>query len=213
MRFLSRIMSIWLLCVAWLPASHAQTAPGPTILVVGDSLSAEYGIARGTGWVALLEERLQTDFPAYRVINASISGDTTQSGVNRLPPLLQRHQPAVVIVELGANDALRGLPLDSTRDNLMTMSKQAQAAGAQVVVVGMEIPPNFGPEYAAQFRQLFRDTATQTDAALVPFLLDGIATERRWFQDDGIHPTREAQPRLLDNVWPALHSLLTPAGH
>ena len=181
------------------------------ILVVGDSLSAEYGLKRGSGWVALLEQRLAREKIAARVVNASISGDTTSGGRSRLPALLKQHQPTHVVLELGGNDALRGLPLNMTEDNLSQMTQAAQKAGARVLVVGMQIPPNFGTDYANRFSGLFGKVARQHKAALVPFLLQGITEgpdPTKFFQADRIHPRAEAQPLMLDNVWPELRKLL-----
>ncbi len=223
-RLLAAGLALW--AMALLPA-HAQTAgagsssptgstatapadaaPAPRILVVGDSLSAEYGLARGTGWVALLEQRLQEQQIPATLVNASVSGDTTSGGASRLPALLQNHEPDLVIIELGGNDALRGLPLNLTADNLAKMVQQSQQAGADVVLVGMQIPPNYGPAYSRQFAELFGEVAQEHNAALVPFLLEGIATDAASFQDDGIHPNEEAQPVLLENVWPVLSETL-----
>lgn len=197
-----------------LPAHAAPKAgaraPG-TVLVVGDSLSAEYGIARGTGWVALLEQRLAREAKGWKVVNASISGDTTSGGRSRLAGLLRQHQPAVVVIELGGNDALRGLPLKSTADNLRSMAQAAKASGARVLLVGMQVPPNYGQAYARQFAEGFADIARDEKTALVPFLLEGIAEgpdAAKLFQPDRIHPTAQAHPRMLDNVWPALAPLL-----
>lgn len=198
-------------------AAQAQTdavAPGSPpagILVLGDSLSAEYGLARDTGWVKLLEQRLQVSHPHYAVVNASISGDTTSGGVARLPALLKTHQPQIVIIELGGNDALRGLQPTMTKTNLETLTRTTREAGAQPVIVGMQIPPNYGRAYAERFRAMFAEVAEHENAELVPFLLEGIATDDDMFQDDRIHPTAEAQPTLLNNVWPILQPLLTPA--
>lgn len=194
--------------------AHAQTvAPAQgssprTVLVVGDSLSAEYGIKRGTGWVPLLSERVSEQYPKFKVVNASISGDTTSGGVARLPALLRQHEPAVVVLELGANDALRGLPLNMTEQNLRTMAQAARKADADVLIVGMQIPPNYGRDYAQRFAAVFNKVAKDENARLVPFLMEGIATNRAMFQADGIHPNEDAQPQLLDNVWPALRPLL-----
>ncbi|ARP82122.1 arylesterase [Bordetella genomosp. 8] len=199
-------------------SAHAQTAANPagsnngtgehkTILVVGDSLSAEYGIARGTGWVPLLGRRLAQEYPGWSVANASISGDTTSGGLTRLPALLKQ-RPAIVILELGSNDALRGLPLAMTEQNLTAMARQASQAGAKVLLVGMQIPPNYGRAYADQFRELFVKVAAAENAGLVPFLMDGIATDREMFQPDGIHPNEQGQPRLLENVWGGLEPML-----
>jgi len=192
--------------------AQAPNPPDPdahdTILVVGDSLSAEYGLARGSGWVALLETRLRSEFARLAWRNASISGDTTRGGLTRLPQLLTQVQPRVVILELGANDALRGLALSASRENLTRMIQQSQAAGARVVLVGMQIPPNYGRQYAQQFQALFAELAHAYDTALVPFLLDGMATDRALFQADGIHPNEVAQPLLADNVERVLRPLL-----
>ena len=181
------------------------------ILIVGDSLSAEYGLARGTGWVALLEKRLARDKLAWKVVNASISGDTTSGGRSRLAALLKLHKPQVVVIELGGNDALRGLPLTLTRDNLTAMARAAKAAGAKVLIAGMAVPPNYGRQYGEDFTALFGTVAKAEGAALVPFLLTGVADgpdADAMFQPDRIHPKAEAHPRMLDNVWPALRKLL-----
>ena len=177
------------------------------ILVLGDSLSAEYGLARGTGWVALLQKQLAKDKPGVEVINASISGDTTSGGRSRLPALLKRHQPSHVVIELGGNDALRGLPMTMTQENLLTMTQQAQATGAKVLLLGMQMPPNYGPEMARQFEAAYSEVAKSQKAALVPFFLKGVGDDPdpiKWFQADRIHPNEAAQPRLLANVWPIL---------
>ena len=182
-----------------------------TVLVVGDSLSAEYGIAKDTGWVALLQQRLQQRGIGGKVINASISGDTTAGGRSRLPRLLQVHQPTVVVIELGGNDALRGLPLQSTRANLTAMAQAAQAQGARVLLVGMQVPPNYGKRYADAFSQSFGTVAQATQAGLVPFMLAGVADRDdalEWFQPDRIHPLAKAHPQILNNIWPALAPLL-----
>lgn len=181
------------------------------VLIVGDSLSAEYGLRRGTGWVALLEQRLRQENKPVRVVNASISGDTTSGGRSRLPALLRTHQPDVVVIELGGNDALRGLPLDMTRDNLRAMVRASQQAGARVLLVGMEMPPNYGARYAEEFRQVFVDVARSEKVPLVPFFLKGVADGPdpvALFQPDRIHPNEAAQPIMLDNVWPRLRELL-----
>ncbi len=192
------------------PAASANPAP-PTVLVVGDSLSAEYGLARGTGWVPLLQQRLSKQQVAAQVVNASISGDTTSGGRARLAALLKQHQPAVVLIELGGNDGLRGLPLKNTEDNLRAMVQASQAGGASVVLVGMQVPPNYGRDYSQRFASIFADVARSEKAALVPFLLTGVAdgpNADSMFQPDRIHPRAEAQPRMLDNVWPVLKPLL-----
>jgi acyl-CoA thioesterase-1 len=196
---------------------RASASPKPdsraTLLVVGDSLSAEYGLERGSGWVALLQKRLQQQRAGIEVVNASISGDTTSGGRSRLPALLAQHQPGIVIIELGGNDALRGLPLNMTQANLSAMTQAAKAAGARVLIAGMQVPPNYGQKYARDFAALFATVAKAEGAALVPFLLKGIADgpdALAMFQPDRIHPTAAAQPLMLDNVWPVLKPLLRP---
>ncbi len=197
----------------FLPAMlQAQTAgAGKTILIVGDSLSAEYGLRRGSGWAALLEKRLAQEKIQGKVVNASISGDTTSGGRSRLPALLKRHSPDVVVLELGGNDALRGLPLASTEDNLTWMTQASQKAGARVLLVGMQVPPNYGPDYANRFAASFEKVAKAQKAAVVPFFLKGVADGAdplKLFQPDRIHPREEAHPVMLDNVWPELRKLL-----
>ena len=190
---------------------NCQAAQERTLLVVGDSISAEYGLPRGSGWVALLAQKLRRDKPAWQVINASISGDTSFGGRSRLPALLQQHRPDCVLIELGGNDALRGLSLQATQDNLLAMTQSAQQAGARVLLLGMQVPPNYGPEYAQRFAELFAVVARQRKVPLVPFLLKGVADQAdptRLFQADRIHPNELAQPLILNNVWPALRKLL-----
>jgi len=199
---------------AWAAAPAASAKPAsalPVILIVGDSLSAEYGLRRGTGWVALLQERLHREKARYRVINASISGDTTSGGRSRLPALLKQHKPAVVVIELGGNDALRGLPMGMTRDNLATMAKQSRESGAQVLLLGMEMPPNYGAKFGQEFREIYTSVARSEKVALLPFFLKNVgdlADPTRLFLPDRIHPNEEAQPILLSNVWPELKKLL-----
>ncbi len=179
--------------------------------MVGDSLSAEYGLPRGTGWVALLQARLAKERRPVKVVNASISGDTTAGGRSRLPALLALQKPRTVVIELGGNDALRGLPLATTQANLDAMAVAAQAAGAKVLIVGMAVPPNYGRQYGEDFIRLFASVAQARHAALVPFLLAGVADAPNadaLFQPDRIHPKAEAHPRMLDNVWPVLKPLL-----
>lgn len=181
------------------------------MLIVGDSLSAEYGLARGSGWVALLQERLAKESRAVRVVNASISGDTTSGGRSRLPALLQQHKPSVVVLELGGNDALRGLPLQMTADNLTAMTRASKDAGAKVLITGMQVPPNYGRKYTDDFAALFQRVAKAEGAALVPFLLEGVANgpqAEQMFQADRIHPVAKAHPIILANVWPVLQPLL-----
>ncbi len=189
----------------------AVASPTSRLLVVGDSLSAEYGIARGTGWVALLDAQLQKDHPNWQVVNASISGDTTAGGLARLPPLLKQHQPQLVVIELGGNDALRGFSLKRTEDNLVKMIRACQAIKAKVLLVGMQVPPNYGAAYASDFTRLFARISKQQQTALVPFLLAGVADYKdptALFQADRIHPKAEAHPRILANVWAVLKKML-----
>ena len=182
-----------------------------TILVVGDSLSAEYGLKRGAGWVPLLEKQLASEKKTAKVINASISGDTTSGGRSRIGALLATHKPTIVVIELGGNDALRGLPLDMTEKNLTDMTQAAKKAGAKVLLLGMQVPPNYGGAYGATFSGLFTKVAKAEKVTLVPFFLKGIADVpdvAGQFQADRIHPNEQAQPRMLANVWPELKKLL-----
>jgi acyl-CoA thioesterase-1 len=178
------------------------------VLVLGDSLSAEYGLARGSGWVTLLQQRLQQEKINSNIVNASISGETTIGGKTRLPALLNTHKPAVVIIELGANDALRGLQLSASQANLQALIDLAHQAKAKVLLVGMQIPPNYGADYAGKFAQLFPAAARKNKVALAPFLLKDVADKPELFQADRLHPTEQAQATLLNNVWPYLHPLL-----
>lgn len=174
-------------------------------------MSAEYGLQRGQGWVALLQTKLQSTKSAAVVVNASISGDTTSGGRSRLPALLTQHKPHIVVIELGGNDALRGLPMSMTRDNLQAMTRAAQASGAKVLLVGMQVPPNYGQAYAKEFSEAFGQVAKENKVALVPFFLKGIADRpdaTAMFQADRIHPNAQAHPLMLNNVWPALNKLL-----
>ena len=194
-----------------LSATLGHAAGPPKMLVLGDSLSAEYGLARGTGWVALLEKKLQAEKIAAPVVNASISGDTTAGGRARLAALLKTHQPGVVVIELGSNDALRGLSLPMTEANLVAMAQAAQKADAKVLLVGMQMPPNYGAAYGKQFSELFAKVAKAEKAALVPFMLKGVADgadPTALFQADRIHPTAAAHPTILANIWPELQKLL-----
>ena len=189
----------------------AEARSQPTVLIVGDSLSAEYGLKRGTGWVPLLEKQLARENKNVRVVNASISGDTTSGGRSRLPALLAQYQPATVVIELGGNDALRGLPLDMTAKNLSAMTQAAKKAGARVLLLGMEVPPNYGSAYAATFSGLFSTVAQEEKVALVPFFLKGIAdgdNAAANFQADRIHPNASSQARMLANVWPELKKII-----
>jgi acyl-CoA thioesterase-1 len=193
---------------------HAQAVPKPhpatppTVLVMGDSLSAAHGLSAEQGWVALTADRIAQRKPEWRVVNASISGETTAGGSARVVNEVLRVRPAVVVIELGANDALRGLPLREMRHNLARMIGAAQYVGAKVLLVGMRIPPNYGPDYATGFEQVYRDLAKQFDTALLPFLLAPIAADRDAFQGDNLHPVAAAQPALRDHVWTKLAPLL-----
>jgi acyl-CoA thioesterase-1 len=204
------------LAIALAPLLARATAEGaqsqsnkPVILVVGDSLSAEYGLERGSGWVEKISERLAQEGSEYQIQNSSISGDTTSGGLTRLPQALETFKPSVVLIELGANDALRGLSLDMTRNNLNRMTELATQAGARVLLIGMQIPPNYGRRYTEDFKQVFGEVAEKNKVALVPFLLEGIAADPAYFQNDGIHPNEQAQPMLANNVWPKLELLIT----
>jgi acyl-CoA thioesterase-1 len=192
-------------------AQSAQAAPAKgtrTVLVMGDSLSAAYGLAPSQGWVSLTADRIGRTKPGWRVVNASISGETTAGGAARIAAELQRHKPAVVVIALGANDGLRGLPLVQTRANLEKMIKAAQAGKAKVLLVGMRMPPNYGPDYTRGFEQNFSALAKQYRTALLPFLLEPIALDRNAYQADNLHPVASAQPKLRDHVWTALEPLL-----
>jgi acyl-CoA thioesterase-1 len=191
-----------------LASSGAGFCAEKSILVFGDSLSAAYGIAQARGWVALLAERLKRERSDYSVVNSSISGETTAGGVARMPKALAQHKPAIVILELGANDGLRGLPLEEMRRNLGAMVEQAQKAGARVVLVGMKLPPNYGPEYTRSFDSAYPELAKRHKTALVPFLLEDFAEKMELFQPDRIHPSEEAQPLMMERVWKALQPLL-----
>ena len=180
----------------------------PALLVVGDSISAAYGLPPTKGWVSLLKARLATEQYPHRVINASISGDTTAGGNARMSTLLKEYKPAIVVIELGGNDALRGLPLKQTEANLAAMTRAAKAAGARVVVVGMQVPPNYGRQYVNDFAAVFANVAKSEGVALVPFLLKGVDDVEAMFQADRIHPKETAHPVMLGNVWPVLRPLL-----
>jgi acyl-CoA thioesterase-1 len=203
-RALNSLLFFMLLAVV----GGAHAAPERTVLVFGDSLSAAYGIAQARGWVALLAEKLKRERRDYSVVNASISGETTAGGRARLKTALARHKPAVVVLELGANDGLRGLPLAQMKENLSAMVREAQAAGARVLLVGMKMPPNYGPDYAQAFESAFAEVARRHKAPLVPFFLDGFAEDPALFQADRIHPTEAAQPLMLERVWKELQRML-----
>jgi len=195
---------LWLGCAG---AAMAADKPG-TVLVLGDSLSAAHNIAAAQGWVHLLEVRLGDMEPGWTAINASISGETSLSGRNRLPALLEKYHPGVVVLELGANDGLRGLPLPALRENLAAMVDAAQKSGARVLLLGIELPVNYGPQYRDGLRAIYADLARDKHTALVPFLLEGVALDPSLMQDDGLHPTAAGEPKVLDNVWKTLHPLL-----
>ena len=190
------------------PARAQGDTRGPVLLVVGDSISAGYGLAPGTGWVDLLAARLASEHSRYRVVNASITGDTTAGGRARLAALLAQHRPAIVVIELGGNDGLRGGPLGAMRDNLEAMIATARKAGAKPVLVGMRLPPNYGPAYVRGFDGTYADVAASTRTPLVPFLFAGFGEKDEMFQPDRIHPGPAAQAPMLDNVWPVLKPLL-----
>jgi acyl-CoA thioesterase-1 len=192
-------------------AAAPALAQQPALLVLGDSLAAGYGLPQGRGWVDLLQKRLVEEKLDYRVVNASISGETTLGGRNRLDALLRQHRPRAVIIELGANDGLRGQPVDTMRENLTAMVRAARTAGARVLLVGMQIPPNYGQEYTRKFREAFTQVARTERVPLVPFLLDGFADKRELFQQDGIHPNEQAQPLMVRTIWPKLAPLLEAA--
>ena len=208
---MKRLLVLFVLGFAYVPANGATPAETPVILVFGDSVSAGYGLTRvELGWVALLQTRLKQQEYVYQVINASVSGETTAGGLARLPRALTLHQPRIVILELGGNDGLRALPIAQMRANLAHMVDLASAAGAKVLLLGMRIPPNYGPDYTQQFRSTYSDLARDKKLPLVPFLLNNVALVPDLMQADGIHPNQLGQPRLLDNVWPALKPLLRP---
>ncbi len=198
-----------MLAAAQFGIAHTTTVQPRTILVFGNSLSAGYGIKVEEGWVTLLTQRLKREGYGYRVVNASVSGETTSGGVNRLPRALALHKPAVVIIELGGNDGLRGLPIGQSRSNLSRMITLSQRAGARVLLVGMKIPPNYGPRYSTEFERTFAALAAQYRTAFVPFFLDFVALDPALMQADGIHPNAKAQPRLLENLWPKLTPLIS----
>lgn len=192
-------------------ALPGRTQPAPTLLVMGDSLSAAYGLAEPQGWVALLARRLAEQQPVWSVVNASISGETTAGGASRIAHALRQHRPELVLIELGANDGLRGLPLELAAANLRSMIEASRSSGAEVLLVGMQIPPNYGPDYTRGFIDMYRQLADEQQVTLLPFLLEPIAGGPEHFQDDLLHPTAEAQPLLLEHVWQSLQPLLSTA--
>jgi acyl-CoA thioesterase-1 len=209
MTLLRSLAFLLVLVLATAPTAPCAADAAPVVLVVGDSISAAYGLSPGQGWVDLLAARLKADGYRHQSVNASISGDTTAGGRARLPALLVRHKPAIVILELGGNDGLRGGSLPSTRENLDAMVVAAQKAGARVLILGMKLPPNYGPAYTRDFDALFASVAAVRKAAFVPFIFEGFGDDNANFQPDRIHPTAAAQPKILANVWPALVPLLS----
>jgi acyl-CoA thioesterase I len=199
---------VWSLITCAVFALAAAATPAQTVLVFGDSLSAGYGIDVSVGWVALLQRRLTQEGYGYTVVNASVSGETTGGGRDRLARALEVHRPKLVLLELGSNDALRGLPMKSIRENLKAMIEQSQAQHARVVLIGMMMPPNYGDAYTTQFQRMYSDLASEYKLPLVPFLLEGIALDPQSMQEDGLHPIAAAQPRVLGNVWPKLKPAL-----
>jgi acyl-CoA thioesterase-1 len=191
-----------------LAASACAYSAPKTVLVVGDSLSAEYGIARGSGWVALLEQKLKAQKIDARIVNASISGETTSGGRTRLPALLDQHKPNLVVLELGANDGLRGLPVSAAEDNLRTMISLTQKKHAKVLLVGMRMPPNYGRAYTERFAGMYKQLSTELKVPLVPFMLDGVAQNAASFQADRLHPLATAHPIILNNIWPQFAPLI-----
>ena len=188
-------------------AASAYSAP-KTVLVLGDSLSAEYGLARGTGWVALAEKKLKDEKIDAAIVNASVSGETTSGGRTRLPALLDKYKPAVVVIELGANDGLRGLPVNAAQANLRAMAETASKAGARVMLIGMRIPPNYGRDYSDKFFAMYGSLSKEFNAPLVPFMLDGVADKTQLFQADRLHPLAQAHPTILANIWPVLQKTI-----
>lgn len=201
-RPLNRLLSLGLFCL--LISIVTLTKANTTILVMGDSLSAEYGLSRGSGWVKLLEDQLQKQSSQWTVFNASISGETTSGGLTRLPALLEQKKPGIVLLELGANDALRGLSVDQTEINLRKMIQSSKKSGAKVLLFGMQIPPNYGQDYTNQFRAIYSKLAKQEGVELLPFFMQGIASQKELFQSDNIHPNEKAQAILFRNVWGAM---------
>lgn len=205
---LAILKKLSLVFIVTLAASGSAYSAPKTILVLGDSLSAEYGIARGAGWVALLEQKLKAENIPAKVVNASISGETTIGGRTRLPALLDQHKPNIVVIELGANDGLRGLPVASAEGNLRAMVDMAQKKNAKVMLVGMRMPPNYGRAYTESFFNMFKKLASDTKSPLVPFMLEGVADKPSLFQQDRMHPTAAAHPIILNNIWPQFAPLV-----
>ncbi len=202
-------MGAWALGIGWaLVAAQGAVASDRTILVFGDSLSAAYGLRPEQGWVALLQQRLASTGYGYEIVNASVSGETTSGGLQRLPRTLQLHHPGILILELGANDGLRALPLTTTRENLEKMIALARQSHARVLLVGMRIPPNYGPRYTTDFAQMYTEIASREGLPLVPFLLQSVALDPNRMQSDGLHPNARGEPAVLDTLWPQLEPML-----
>ncbi|NBW88511.1 MAG: arylesterase [Gammaproteobacteria bacterium] len=208
----SFVCAFWAAALLLASVRDAATDEAPVILVLGDSISAAYGLSSAEGWVTLLQNRLRAQGYGHRVVNASVSGETTTGGLTRLPRALALHRPAIVVLELGGNDGLRGLPLETSRANLARMIELARAAGAQVLLLGMKMPPNYGPKYTTGFETIYATLAKQNRLPFVPFFLEKIALAPGMLQADGLHPTAAAQPAMLDAVWPTLLPLLRRAG-
>jgi len=206
-QYLTQCCAIALAATLGIASGSAYSAP-KTVLVLGDSLSAEYGLARGTGWVALAEEKLRSQKIEATIINASVSGETTSGGRSRLPALLEKYKPALVVIELGANDGLRGLPVAAAEANLLAMSSAAQKADAHVMLIGMRMPPNYGRDYTERFFAMYGTLAKQIKAPLVPFMLEGVADKPELMQPDRLHPLASAHPAILANIWPTLQKSL-----
>ena len=210
-RTMSRFIGFLLCVLAWAAPWPAHAAGTKALLVFGDSLSAGYGVAAGQGWVSLLQARLLKEGYGFQVVNASVSGETTTGGLARLPRALALHDPAIVILELGANDGLRGLPLATTEANLRALVRQAALGGRKVLLLGIRMPPNYGERYTSGFEAMYRDVAREAHITLLPFLLEHVADQPPLMQADGLHPNERGQPVLLDNAWAALRPLLGPA--
>ncbi len=204
----SAVLCVFLLAAGFCASTSAESDDG-VLLVFGDSLSAAYRMDERDGWVALLQQQLHEESTALQVVNGSVSGETTAGGLARLPAMLDAHQPDIVMLELGGNDGLRGLPVTSIRQNLERMIQMSQQAGARVILAGIQIPPNYGPRYTAPFYAQYQELADEYGLVLIPFLLEGIAENPALMQDDGIHPTAAAQPMIVDTVWPVLQGVLT----
>ncbi|MDR7049011.1 acyl-CoA thioesterase-1 [Duganella sp. 3397] len=202
---LAKKLSVHAAAALLMAAASASAYSAPkTVLVLGDSLSAEYGLARGTGWVALAEKKVKAQKLDAEIVNASVSGETTSGGRSRLPALLTKHKPGLVVIELGANDGLRGLPVAAAQANLKAMAEAADQAGAKVMLVGIRIPPNYGRDYSEKFYAMYGILSRELKAPLVPFMLEGVAEKTEMFQPDRLHPLAAAHPTILNNIWPVL---------